>query len=959
MAAAPRPTTPPATAAVAQSRSRKTARGPAFLPRGAAKPGRDFTVGSRVARSVTGHAYERRPDEPVYRPLRIYALDPSAATSEGALATVNVPYEPVLRTPDGIQGATLAIVDAFGGDPAVPGTLDLDHPFVLMRQGHAPSPEDPLFRQQMAYAVCSTTYAAFRHALGREIAWGYRRHGDEDSRLRIRPCVHELQNAYYDPATGEIRFGTFTAGAVVRGRNVPGGMVSLALSHDIVVHEMSHALLDGLRSHFLFPSNADVLAFHEGFADLVAIFQRFTYRDVVGAAIRASRGVVSSAALLTDIARQFAQATNTGGALRSATSGSERRYEDATEPHQRGEILVAAVFEAYVRVYERKTVPLLRLATGGTGVLPPGDIPDGLARQLAERASSLAAQFLAICIRAIDYCPPVDITFGEFLRAVITADSDLVPQDEWGYREAWVDAFAARRLYPAGVPSLSESALRWRAPEQQVPPEPELGFANLRFDGDPGRVADIDELMRQADAFGQLAADPRYCAEFGLARAGDVQLAGDTVSLPVVESVRPSRRVGPDGQVVFDLIAEVTQQRSVRPRDGRSGFDFYGGATVILDPRGNVRYVIRKSVLDDARLERQRAFVQGDGGAFFGPIPGGMHGAEPRLLLGLHAITRPQLRASAGTRALLRGEAQGVEVAAARRFLLRRDEQAPWVPLLKTCLASCLDPAPPLEPTTTYDAATEAAVSRLQRERGASVDGIIGPATWTLIGRILRGKKQVPPGDAPAWIRNLLAHDPASSRLISLDVNGALEMVEFSYGALSASQRIGLSGLLGAVCADTAVTDLRWAAYMLATVKHECADTWQPMDETGKGAGREYGKPVTVIDSAGQPHENAYYGRGYVQLTWRENYRAAGRAIGRGDELEIHPELALDPAVAYAVMSHGMREGLFTGRGLARYIGGDRADYANARRIINGTDRAELIAQYAARFETILLAYAG
>jgi hypothetical protein len=81
--------------------------------------------------------------------------------------------------------------------------------------------------------------------------------------------------------------------------------------------------------------------------------------------------------------------------------------------------------------------------------------------------------------------------------------------------------------------------------------------------------------------------------------------------------VRTSRRVGPDGQVVFDLIAEVTQRRQVRPRNGQRGFDFYGGATAIIGPRGEVRYVIAKSVWNKERLEQQRAFMTGSGKKFW------------------------------------------------------------------------------------------------------------------------------------------------------------------------------------------------------------------------------------------------------------------------------------------------------------------------------------------------------
>jgi len=373
-----RASTPAATSASAQSRGAEPAPRQESLRRGTARLGADFVIGPRVVQGAVSHAYDRQPGDPVFRPLRIYALDPSASAADGAYAVVNVPYEPIETTGRGMRGAILEIVDDESNGEGGAEPLHLDDPFVLMRQGVSPSPESAMFRQQMTYAVCSTTYAAFRQALGREVSWGFRRLGEDGgSRLRIRPCIGHMQNAYYDPARGEVRFGTFEANSTVTGRNVPGGTVSLSLAHDVVVHEMSHALLDGLRSHFLYPSNLDVLAFHEGFADLIAIFQRFTYRDVVGRALRRSRGSIETASLLTDIAVQFAQAMNATGSLRSAVSGDERRYEDTVEPHARGEILVAAVFDAFNRIYQRKAAPLLRLASNGTGVLPEGEILQG------------------------------------------------------------------------------------------------------------------------------------------------------------------------------------------------------------------------------------------------------------------------------------------------------------------------------------------------------------------------------------------------------------------------------------------------------------------------------------------------------------------------------------------------------------------------------------------------------
>jgi len=952
------PNTPAATAAMAQSRTGRASKKPQRL--GRARLGDDFTVGARVARAVAIRTYDRKPGDPVYRPLRIYALDPTASVLDGARATVNVPYEPIERGPRGPRGAILEIVDDDVSNGDESADVDLDDRFLLMQQGRLPAPEDRRFRQQMTYAVCTTTYAAFRQALGREIAWGFRHAGRRETtpRLRIRPSVPELQNAYYDRSHGELRFGLFTAGSAVAGRNIPGGQIALCLSHDVVVHEMSHAMLDGLRSHFLEPSNVDVLAFHEAFADLIALFQRFTYDDVVRAAIRAARGDVSAATLLTNIAVQFAQATSATGALRTAVGGTDVRYADAIEPHHRGELLVAAIFEAFATVYQRKTAPLVRLATGGTGVLPAGELSEVLIARLTDHAARLASQFLTICIRAIDYCPPVDITFGEYLRAVITADTDLVPHDDFAYREAWIDAFAKRGIYPPDVPSLSESALLWRGPEEMMPPEPELSFARLQFDGDPGRASSAVETVRQATAFGQLAADPAYRAEFGLVATDDPALDGDEVSLPVVESVRSSRRVGPSGQIVFDLVAEITQRRRVRARDGMPGFDFYGGATAILDAQGRLRYVIRKRVLDDARIRRQAEFMAGDGAPLVGRGPENTLIPEPSLLLKLHDVTRPQLRSSAGARELARDGAAPALALAAQKYLLRPGDTSDVVQLLKQCLNRCVTPPPALDDTPTFDDATQRAVTRFQFSNGSIVDGIVGPATWALTGRALKYRTNGLGlgAEIPAWIQRLLRNDPRTTTLAPLEIGGAVELYEFTYGRLSDAQRKGLSSLLARMAADPDITDLRWAAYMAATVKHECTDAWRPIEEDGRGAGKSYGKTMEMTDSKGEVHQNAYYGRGYVQLTWKESYLDIGRKIGLGDDLVIHPELALDPEVAYRIMSYGMRLGSFTGKRLSSYIQGETADYRNARRIINGTEQAERIATYAKRIETILVA---
>lgn len=139
--------------------------------------------------------------------------------------------------------------------------------------------------------------------------------------------------------------------------------------------------------------------------------------------------------------------------------------------------------------------------------------------------------------------------------------------------------------------------------------------------------------------------------------------------------------------------------------------------------------------------------------------------------------------------------------------------------------------------------------------------------------------------------------------------------------------------------------DRRWLAYMLATTYHETATKMAPIEEYGHGAGRDYGRPDA---ETGQ----IYYGRGYVQLTWKSNYDTMGRRLGL--DLLNKPELALDPAVAADILFDGMAYGIFTGVGLARYFNDKVDDPIDARRIINGTDCAELIAGYHADFLTAL-----
>ena len=136
------------------------------------------------------------------------------------------------------------------------------------------------------------------------------------------------------------------------------------------------------------------------------------------------------------------------------------------------------------------------------------------------------------------------------------------------------------------------------------------------------------------------------------------------------------------------------------------------------------------------------------------------------------------------------------------------------------------------------------------------------------------------------------------------------------------------------------ITDPRHLAYIFATTRGEVGTAMQPVREIGMGRGRAYGKPTLTGHS--------YYGRGFVQITWERNYRAIGMMLGL--DLVSNPDLALDRAVAAKILVRGMKAGAFTGKSLTTFINAETCDFVSARKIINGTDRADEFAGYATEY---------
>ena len=251
---------------------------------------------------------------------------------------------------------------------------------------------------------------------------------------------------------------------------------------------------------------------------------------------------------------------------------------------------MAAVFRAFLLIYRARTADLFRIATQGTGTLPEGEIHPDLTARLAQEAARCADRVLQMCIRAIDYCPPVDITFGDFLRGVITADLDFSPEDRESFRIVFIESFREWGIYPRGISSMGVDALAWPTGEelmnelmadgslQHAPEELRARARRVRA----RRLAPAGISRATASRSGRTSTDVRvsplewlregdslgrdYARLFGLVI--DRREAPPTVSRgkdggPAVEihAVRPAIRRTARGMTSTDLVIEITQRR--------------------------------------------------------------------------------------------------------------------------------------------------------------------------------------------------------------------------------------------------------------------------------------------------------------------------------------------------------------------------------------------------------------
>ncbi|HET8567475.1 MAG TPA: hypothetical protein VFM93_00640 [Candidatus Limnocylindria bacterium] len=448
---------------------------------------------------------------------------------------------------------------------------------------------DPRFHAQNVYAIAMATLARFEFALGRRVGWAFSSH-----QLKIAPHAFADANAFYSREAEALLFGYFAG---------EKGEVHTALSHDVVAHETTHALLDGLRERYTDPSSPDQAAFHEGFADVVALLSVFAQPSVVGAVLdpdaEAPDEVVRVSALTAERLKRtvlFGLAEQMGEELQLARGSALRSSLDIVpspdllasaefqEPHRRGEILVAAMLSAFLEVWVRR---LQRL-----GEVRSGQVDRALA---VEQGADAAERLLTMAIRAIDYAPPVDLQFGDYLSALLTADVELRPDDSrYGYREALRRSFAAFGIEPASPTRGAEPGVWQKSP------------ADLRYD---------------RSHFESMQRDPGEVFRFMWENRTALGIEPDAYSKVI--SVRPVLRIDPDdGFALHETVAEYVQILDTR---GSELADFgiarpegmpdeqrvllYGGGILLFDEYGRLKYHVYNHLLRKRRQSERLAYL--------------------------------------------------------------------------------------------------------------------------------------------------------------------------------------------------------------------------------------------------------------------------------------------------------------------------------------------------------------
>ncbi len=523
------------------------------------------------------------------RRLTVLGQDPSVLADDGKALTVQVDV-PIEALAPGPRGSRVHVVDFDASTNTFykPFELGEDDEFADERDLSA-LVSNPHFHAQNVWAITMSTLSRFENALGRRASWAVPGGGafpgaapGHGHILKVAPHAFAEANAYYSRRDEGLLFGYFPG----RDRKP----VFTCLSHDVVVHETTHALVDGLRPHFSEPSSVDQAAFHEGFADVVALLSVFRHEEVISTALKAKGHHIKrkeltvdalAASALMGLADQLGHEMPgvRGDALRRSVELKPEDVNEAEyreEPHKRGEVLVAAVMRAFLEVWARRLKPLIS---------ERAEVDRG---RVIEEGADAASHLLSMVIRALDYTPPVDVQFSDFLSALLTVDSELYPDDRrYGYRDAIRQSCAAYGIRP--VKTQSDGI--WDPPPQAA----KISLARNHF----------ESLKHDADE------------AFAFVWENQKQLKLHPEAYTWVSSVRPVTRVDVDGFTLRETVAEYVQSLSLRARElrafglkapkgmpGDTRVRLNGGGVLVFDEFGRLKFHVGSGVRSKKQSDR-------------------------------------------------------------------------------------------------------------------------------------------------------------------------------------------------------------------------------------------------------------------------------------------------------------------------------------------------------------------
>lgn len=472
---------------------------------------------------------------PATRRMTVVAQDPSVRRPDGRIlmATIDVPAEDLMPGPIGYRVQAVdydASAGRYHGAHSLPALGDKEPK--AWAEGHPRIVGDFRFHAQNTYALVMKTLARFEFALGRRVGWSFKVH-----QLKVAPNGLMDANAFYSRSDEGLVFGYFPG----RGAKT----IYTCLSHDIVVHETTHALLDAVRARYLDPSDPDQAAFHEGYADVIALLSVFSQVELVAELLKRGRNEregLTDRQVEADALRQtalFGLAEQMGDELDAVRGDALRRSAEIKpglhwltdpefmEPHRRGEILVAAVMNGFLEAWTAR----LQMAKA------PGQSRHVL-RRVAEEGCDIATALATMWIRALDYMPPVHLTFGDAISAAITADLEVRPDDSrFEMRRHMLGSFAAYGIEPASTRADAPGA--WRHESAK------MNYDRVRFES---MRTDKDEVFR-------FLWDNRK------------KLALREGAYTEVLSVRPCIRIGLDGFTLHETVAEYYQVARLTPAE--------------------------------------------------------------------------------------------------------------------------------------------------------------------------------------------------------------------------------------------------------------------------------------------------------------------------------------------------------------------------------------------------------